>query len=206
VTVPVREFNLKFVAAWFWLARHQHVHALRDRKPVGVPDNGFLVSVVTPSSDAGGRKRLGAVLRAVFGYCFLVFVVRTVGRRPGKQLTPFEFVLVFFMGGVTLTSMVGDDRSLSNALCQITAVALMHSIFAILRERYAWFSRFIDGTPLLLLGKGEWQIETMKRMRIQDDDVMAMARDQGLETLDQIEYAVLERNGEISIIPAPENS
>jgi uncharacterized membrane protein YcaP (DUF421 family) len=41
----------------------------------------------------------------------------------------------------------------------------------------------------------------MKKMRLQDGDVMAMARDSGLERLDQIEYAFLERNGEISIIP-----
>ncbi len=46
----------------------------------------------------------------------------------------------------------------------------------------------------------------MKGMRIADDDVMAAARDHGLETLDQIEYAVLERNGEISIIEAPKAS
>jgi uncharacterized membrane protein YcaP (DUF421 family) len=144
---------------------------------------------------------LSAVLRAIFGYCFLLLVVRTVGRRPGKQITPFEFVLVFFMGGVTLTSMVGDDRSIASALCQITTVALLHSSIAWLKPRFRVIGKIVDGTPLLLLGRGEWQVETMRRMRITQDDVMAMARDQGLERLDQIDYAVLERNGEISIVP-----
>ena len=144
---------------------------------------------------------VSSVFRAIFGYIFLVLVVRTAGRRPGKQITPFEFVLVFFMGGCTLTSMVGNDRSLSNALLQITAVALMHLLIAWLKQRSPTFGRIVDGTPLLLLVKGEWRAETMRRMRVLDDDVMALARDQGLERLDQIEYAVLERNGEISIIP-----
>ena len=54
---------------------------------------------------------MAAIFRAAFGYCFLVFMVRIAGRRPGKQITPFEFVLIFFIGGVTLTPMVGDDRS-----------------------------------------------------------------------------------------------
>jgi uncharacterized membrane protein YcaP (DUF421 family) len=54
---------------------------------------------------------MAAVLRAFFGYFFLVFTVRVVGRRPGKQLTPFEFVLVFFMGGLALTAMVGNEAS-----------------------------------------------------------------------------------------------
>jgi uncharacterized membrane protein YcaP (DUF421 family) len=149
---------------------------------------------------------MAAVFRAVFGYCFLVLIVRTAGRRPGKQITPFEFVFVFFIGGLTLTAMVGNDRSLSNALCIITTIAVTHFAIAWLRQWSPVFSQVVDGTPLVLMKKGEWQIETMKKMRIQDDDVMAMARDNGLESLDQIEYAILERNGEISIIQASEES
>lgn len=149
---------------------------------------------------------MAAVFRAVFGYCFLVLIVRTAGRRPGKQITPFEFVFIFFIGGLTLTPMVGNDRSLSNALCIITTIAVTHFVIAWLRQCWPAFGRVVDGTPLVLLKKGEWQVETMRRMRIQDDDVMAMARDNGLERLDQIEYAILERNGEISIVKASKKS
>ncbi len=145
---------------------------------------------------------MGAVFRAIFGYCFLILMVRVVGRRPGKQLTPFEFVLIFFMGGVMLTPMVGDDRSLTNALCTIATIAVVHFVFAWLKQISPAAGRVIDGTPLVLLEKGQWRQETMAKMAMQDDDVMATARDQGLKTLEEIEYAVLERNGEISIIPA----
>ncbi len=143
---------------------------------------------------------MAAVFRAVFGYCFLVLMVRTAGRRPGKQITPFEFVFIFFIGGLTLTPMVGNDRSLSNALCIIITIAVTHFGIAWLKQCSPAFGQFIDGTPLVLLKRGEWQVETMKKMRLQDDDVMAMARDNGLERLDQIEYAILERNGEITIV------
>jgi len=140
----------------------------------------------------------------MFGYCFLVFIVRIVGRRPGKQMTPFEFVLIFFIGGLTLTGMVADDRSLTNALCQIATVAVMHYVITWLRGRWSGFGRVADGMPLVLLEKGKWRTQTLKKKLIQDDDVMAAARDKGLERLDQIEFAVLERNGEISIIQAKE--
>ena len=70
------------------------------------------------------------------------------------------------------------------------------------RQRWSVFGRIADGTPLVLLERSKWRLETVRRMRIQDDDVMAAARDKGLERLDQIAYAFLERNGEISIIPA----
>ena len=137
----------------------------------------------------------------MFGYVFLIFVVRIVGRRPGKQITSFEFVLVFFMGGVTLTPMVGDDRSLTNALCQIVTVAVMHYSIAWLRQCFPRFGLLTDGTPLVLLDKGRPRLDVMKRMGIRPADIGAMSRDQGLLSSDEAEYAVLERNGEISIVP-----
>ncbi len=142
-----------------------------------------------------------AVVRAFIGYCFLVLIMRTAGRRPGKQMVPMEFVLIFFAGGLTLTTMVADDRSFTNALCQIMTIALTHFAIARLRQISPAFGRLVDGTPLLLLAKGRWYSETMARMRIDPEDVLAMVRDKGMASLDDVEYAFLERNGEISIIP-----
>lgn len=139
-------------------------------------------------------------MRALYGYFFLVFIVRIVGRRPGKQLTPFEFILIFFLGGLMLTAIVADEQSLTNAFCQIIAVAFAHFCLAALRSRSDRAARILDGTPLVLMGNMTWQSHTLRKMGIQDDDVMEKARDQGLKTLSEIEMAVLERNGEISIL------
>jgi uncharacterized membrane protein YcaP (DUF421 family) len=141
------------------------------------------------------------IFRAVFGYLFLVLIVRIVGRRPGKQLTPFEFVLVFYLGGLTLTGMVGREASLTNAFCQIITVALCHYLLAYLRYRSDRIAQLLDGVPLLLLENNSWRTETLSRMGIQDDDVMDMARGQGIRDLAGIRTAVLEVFGEISIVP-----
>jgi len=109
---------------------------------------------------------MAAVFRAIFGYCFLVLVVRSAGRRPGKQITPLDFVFIFFAGGVTLTAMVGNDRSLANAICIITTIAVTHFVLAWVTQHWDRFGLLIDGTPLVLLQNGEWQVQTMRRMRI----------------------------------------
>lgn len=147
---------------------------------------------------------MAAAIRAFLGYFFLVFIVRIVGRRPGKQLTPFEFVLIFFMGGLALTAMVADEASLTNAFIQIITIALGHYSIVWLRTRSPRIARLFDGTPLILLENKQWRSNTLSNMGIQDDDVMAMARDKGIKTPDQIELAVLERSGEISVIEADE--
>lgn len=142
-----------------------------------------------------------SVLRALYGYFFLVLIVRIVGRRPGKQLTPFEFILIFFLGGLMLTAIVSDEASITNAFCQIIAVAFAHFCLASLRSRSDRAAKLLDGTPLVLMQNGLWHSRVMRTMRVKDDDVMEKARDNGLRTLDEIDAAVLERNGEISILP-----
>jgi uncharacterized membrane protein YcaP (DUF421 family) len=146
-------------------------------------------------------EAFGAIMRAFWGYFSLLFISRIVGRRPGKQLTPFEFVLIFFLGGLTLTGMVGSQASTTNALTEILAVACGHTLLVWLRTKSSRVARLLDGTPLILLEGKTWRSRTMRKMRIAPDDVMAMARDQGLKTLDEIDTATLERNGEISIVP-----
>jgi uncharacterized membrane protein YcaP (DUF421 family) len=149
---------------------------------------------------------MAAVLRACFGYLFLVMIVRIVGRRPGKQMTPFEFVLIFFIGGLALTAIVGDDVSFTNALCQIITISLAHYGIAWARSKSPRFARLVDGTPLILLERHQWRADTLRHMRIQDDDVIASARESGIKTLQEIGRAVLERNGEISTIPVRTDS
>jgi uncharacterized membrane protein YcaP (DUF421 family) len=131
-------------------------------------------------------------------------MMRIAGRRPGKQITPMEFILVFFSGGLILTCTVADDRSLVNAFSQILAIGAAHYVLVLVRAKWPSIGKVVDGTPLVMLKNGEWQARRMRQQQISDDDVMAMARDQGLENLDQIEYAVLERNGELVIIPVQE--
>jgi uncharacterized membrane protein YcaP (DUF421 family) len=122
------------------------------------------------------------------------------GRRPGKQLTPFEFVLIFYLGGLTLTGMVGRDVSFTNAVLQIMTIAAVHWIITAIRARSPRAARILDGTPLLLVNGGEWREHTMRLMRITRIDVMSMARDQGVSAIEDIHSATLERNAEISIL------
>ena len=145
------------------------------------------------------------VLRAAFGYLFLVLIVRIVGRRPGKQLTPFEFILIFYLGGLTLTGMVGTEASVTNAVCQILTVALCHYALSFLRFRSKLMAKLLDGVPLILLEERGWRTETLSRMGVQDDDVMNVAREQGLKDLSNIRMAVLETFGQISVTPREED-
>ena len=140
------------------------------------------------------------ILHAIAGYFVLLTTVRVLTRRPGAQLTPFEFVVVFLIGGIIILSTVGNDRSLTNSVCAVLTVGLMHRLVSALRGKFPKLGAVVDGTPLVVVRDHKWVPEVMESMRLADDDVMAAARTNGVRTLDEIKYAILERNGGISII------
>jgi uncharacterized membrane protein YcaP (DUF421 family) len=140
------------------------------------------------------------VLRAIAGYFILLLVVRVLKRRAGSQMTLFEFVLIFLMGGVIILSTVGMDRSVTNCTCAVIAVALLHRSVAWAKSKSSTIGAVIDGTPLLLIKKGEWQDDVLRKMRIRKEYLAAAARARGISSVDEIDYAILERNGGISIM------
>ena len=145
---------------------------------------------------------MATVIHASIGYLVLLLVLRVLSRRPGGQLTLFEFVIVFLLGGIIILSTVGKDRSLTNCGSAIITVGMMHRLVSWLKYRSPKLGKIIDGSPLLLFKQGEWQEEVMQGMHMDPEDVMAAARTKGANSLDQVDYAVLERNGGISIIKA----
>jgi uncharacterized membrane protein YcaP (DUF421 family) len=143
---------------------------------------------------------MATIIYAFIGYIFLLLTVRVLTRRPGAQMTLFEFVIVFLIGGVIILATVGKDRSVTNCVLAILTVCLMHRGISFLKSRYPAFGAVIDGTPLVVLRNGHWVREAMESTRIDPQDVMAAARTKGLKSIHQVKYAILERNGSISII------
>jgi uncharacterized membrane protein YcaP (DUF421 family) len=143
---------------------------------------------------------MGTIIRAIVVYWFLLFVLRIVGRRSFEQMTPFEMILVFLLGGIGIQSIVSDDRSLINALLGISTVAMMHVLVAWLKLESEAFRRFVDGTPIVIVEDGRWHEDRIRRLRLHTHDIVAAARGEGLERMEQIQFAVVERNGSLSIV------
>jgi uncharacterized membrane protein YcaP (DUF421 family) len=147
---------------------------------------------------------MATIIHAILGYFFLLLTVRILTRRPGAQMTLFEFVIVFLIGGVIILATVGKDRSVTNCATAILTVGLMHRLVGWAKSKSPRIGAVIDGTPLVLVKNGEWQTATMRGMKLDREDIMAAARTKGLTSIFEVEYAILERNGGISIIKAEE--
>jgi len=145
------------------------------------------------------------LIHAILGYFVLLLTIRLLSRRPGSQLTLFEFVLVFLIGGIIIASTMGNDRSVTNATCAVILVGLLHRVVSYARNRWPRLGQLIDGSPVVVYKKGVWQDEVMQQMKLAPEDILAAARTKGIRGLGDIDYAVLERNGQISILSRAES-
>ena len=143
------------------------------------------------------------ILRAAAAYLLLLTMVRLVGRRTASQLAPFDLVVLFLFGGITITAVIGEDHSLVAALTALCTIGLLHVAVSWLKARSAWFGRLVDGTPIVIYEDGQWHEDRMRALRVLEADVMVAVRQRGLMRLDQVRYAVAERDGKVSIVPQP---
>jgi uncharacterized membrane protein YcaP (DUF421 family) len=146
-----------------------------------------------------------SVLRALAIYGVLLLLLRLTGRRTLKEMTPFDLVLLLIISEATQQAMLGDDFSITNAVLVITTLLLADIGLSLLKARSPRLARVLEGVPTLLVAHGRPLPGRLERARLDEEDVLAAARElQGLERMDQIRFAVLETNGQITIIPEPD--
>lgn len=142
------------------------------------------------------------MLRAAAVYLFVLILIRLTGKRSLAQLSTFDFVLLLIVAEATQQALLGDDFSVTNACVIILTLVALDRLLDAAAVRFDGFDRWVNGAPLVLIEDGHVHHDRMRRVRVAEEDIMESARQaQGLERLDQVKHAVLERTGGISIVP-----
>ena len=142
------------------------------------------------------------VARAAALYAFLLLLFRVMGKRSMAQITAFDFVLLLIVGEATQQALIGNDFSLVTAFVAIATLMLLDLALSLAKARWPSLDPILDSTPLVIVADGRLIQDRAGRERVDLEDVLAAARERhGLERLDQIKFAVLERSGGISIVP-----
>lgn len=143
-----------------------------------------------------------SIVRALVVYLFLLLVFRLSGKRTLSEATSFDLVLLLIISETTQQAMVDNDHSLTNGVVLILTLVGADIVLSLLKQWVPAMDKWVDGVPLVIVRDGELLKDRMNRERIDENDVLEAARLQmGIERLDQIKYAVVERGGKISIVP-----
>ena len=140
-------------------------------------------------------------LRGVIVLTYGVILVRLAGRRLFGRWTPMDIILSVLIGSNFSRTLTGNSP-LIPTLVATTLLVVLHAALAHVANRVPLVSRLVKGRSTVLVRDGERDLRAMARAGMGDGDVEEALRQRGLERVDQAREIVLERNGEISIIPA----
>lgn len=145
---------------------------------------------------------MDSILRALVIYLVLLLLFRITGKRSLAQITTFDAVLLLIIAEAIQQAMINADNSMTNAFLLILTLLGTDLLMQEISSRSKTVDKWLNDVPLVIVEDGKPLQDRMRKTRVNESDVLAEARlSQGLERLDQIKYAVLERNGSISIIP-----
>jgi uncharacterized membrane protein YcaP (DUF421 family) len=129
-------------------------------------------------------------------------IFRLAGKRTLAQITTFDAALLLIISETTQPALTNNDNSFTNMLLLILTMLGLDVALSLFKRRFPGFDKVVDGTPLLILDSGELKQTEMDKERVTKDDILHAARDrQGLGSLDDVQFAVLETTGEITVIP-----
>lgn len=142
------------------------------------------------------------VFRALAIYLILLVVFKIAGRRALLQMTSFDLILLLIISEATQQALLGNDFSVTGAMLTIITLVVIDMVFGIIKKKVSGAESVLDGSPVILMDHGTPLLDKMKKVDVSLDDILVAARQtQGITETAKIKYAILERNGHISVIP-----
>jgi uncharacterized membrane protein YcaP (DUF421 family) len=141
------------------------------------------------------------VIRATVVFFFILLVTRVAGRRELSTLEPFDLILLVVLGDLVQQGITQSDQSVTGTLTVISTITLLSVAVSWGSFRSRRLRTITEGGPIVLLRDGRAIERNMRRERITLDDIRESARQAQIPSLDQLSWAILEDNGEISCIP-----
>lgn len=141
------------------------------------------------------------VVRTVVVYVALLAGLRLAGKRELGQMTSFDLVVLLVISNAVQNAMVGADTSLTSGLVAATTLLVLNRAVVAVGFRVPWLTQRLAGSPTLLVHNGVAVPLNMRREGVTLDELLQAIREHGLERVEDVKAAVLEVNGDISVVP-----
>lgn len=133
-------------------------------------------------------------------YLFIVIAIRLFGKKELAQLSVVDLVFILLISNAVQNAMVGPDSTLSGGLVAASTLFIFNYIFKYLQYRFPKLGKVVEGDATLLIYKGKMITNHMKKAKISEDELMEAVREHGVATVKEVDLAILEVDGSISVL------
>ena len=137
--------------------------------------------------------------RTLFFYFFIFIIYRIMGKREVGQLGIIDLIVSILIAELVVISIENYDKSMIVSLVPIVTLTFLQIILAYLTLRKPKFRNFLDGNPSVIIKNGKVNYKEMMRQKYNLDDLLVQMREKGYRSIEEIEYAILENNGTLSV-------
>lgn len=142
--------------------------------------------------------------RSILIYIFVLIVMRLMGKREIGQLQPFELAIAIMIADLASIPMTDPGIPISNGIISILGLLVIHLIISIINMKSIKAREIICGKPTILIYRGKIDEKALKRERFTINELEERLRGNNVVNLGDVEYAILETSGQVTIIQKPE--
>ena len=142
--------------------------------------------------------------RAIILYIFVLIVMRLMGKREIGQLQPFELAIAIMIADLASIPMTDSGIPITNGIISILGLLLMHLVISFLNVKSIKAREIICGKPTILIYRGKIDEKALKKERFTINELEERLRGNTIYNLGDVEYAILETSGQITVIQKPE--
>lgn len=143
---------------------------------------------------------LSIIGKTIAVYFFIVLAIRLFGKKEISQLSVVDLVFILLISNSVQNAMVGEDSSLPGGLIAASALFLVNALLKEILFRSKKASQFIQGEPVILIHEGQLLSKNLEREKISMEELEAAIREHGVNSIQEVNLAVLEVDGNISIL------
>jgi uncharacterized membrane protein YcaP (DUF421 family) len=140
------------------------------------------------------------VIRAAVIFAFVYLLTRMLGRRELSSMEPFDLILLVLIGDLVQQGVTQSDYSVTGALLAVSTIALLTVLVSWTSFRFRRLRPILAGEPIVLIEDGEVIERNLRRQRLTVEEIESEARIEQITSLEEIRWAILETNGQISFV------
>ena len=142
---------------------------------------------------------LSIIVKTFILYFYIVLCYRIMGKKEVGQLSIIDLIVSILIAELAAMSIEEVDRSIFISIIPIALLVIIQMSLSYITLKSNAFRKFIDGNPQVLINKGKVNFKQMQKTRYSLDDLISQLREKGIKNLEEVNYAILENNGKLSV-------
>ena len=141
------------------------------------------------------------VIETLFGFIVLFIIAKLLGKTQIKQLTAFDFISALILGELVGNALYDDKAGIIEISIAVTLWGTLLFITEIVTQKFKGTRDLLEGSPTIVIRKGQLQREEMRKGKLDIHQLLHLLRSKNIFSISEVEYAILERDGTISVLP-----